>query len=118
MRGPSLLCRGVAPFLWWSDYNAHARFATTISREKSGRCILLNAMIGSRTLSNDCKPGLSNRGRTRFLRRQGCGADRRTYSECWDAAPVRPISPYIGVGSPVDQSMWVDNLTLATSGIP
>ena len=44
--------------------------------EKLGRCILLNAMIGSRALSNDCKPGLSNRGRTRFLRRHGCGVDR------------------------------------------
>src|SRR2546422_11753385 len=25
------------------------------------------------------------------------------------------IAPYIGVGSPVDQYMWVDNLTIATS---
>jgi hypothetical protein len=24
------------------------------------------------------------------------------------------IGPYIGGGSPVDQTMWVDNLTLAT----
>ena len=24
------------------------------------------------------------------------------------------IAPYIGVGSPVDQTMWVDNLTVAT----
>ena len=28
------------------------------------------------------------------------------------------IAPYIGDGSPVDQSMWVDNLRLATSRIP
>ena len=28
------------------------------------------------------------------------------------------IAPYIGSGSPVDQSMWVDNLRLATSRIP
>jgi len=25
------------------------------------------------------------------------------------------IGPYIGVGSPVDQYMWIDNLTIATS---
>jgi len=25
------------------------------------------------------------------------------------------IGPYIGDGSPVDQSLWVDNLTVATS---
>jgi hypothetical protein len=25
------------------------------------------------------------------------------------------IAPYIGVGSPVDQTMWVDNLTVATA---
>jgi len=24
------------------------------------------------------------------------------------------IGPYIGVGSPVDQYMWIDNLTIAT----
>jgi hypothetical protein len=24
------------------------------------------------------------------------------------------IGPYIGIGSPVDQTMWVDNLTLTT----
>jgi len=24
------------------------------------------------------------------------------------------IGPYIGIGSPVDQYMWLDNLTLAT----
>ena len=28
------------------------------------------------------------------------------------------IAPYMGSGSPVDQSMWVDNLRLATSRIP
>jgi hypothetical protein len=28
------------------------------------------------------------------------------------------IAPYIGVGSPVDQSMFIDNLRLATSRIP
>jgi Bacterial Ig-like domain (group 2)/Fibronectin type III domain len=28
------------------------------------------------------------------------------------------IAPYIGDGSPVDQSMWIDNLRLATSRIP
>ncbi|MGZ3374574.1 MAG: Ig-like domain-containing protein [Gemmatimonadaceae bacterium] len=28
------------------------------------------------------------------------------------------IAPYIGVGSPVDQSMWVDNLRIATARIP
>jgi len=25
------------------------------------------------------------------------------------------IAPYIGAGSPVDQYMWVDNLTVATA---
>lgn len=28
------------------------------------------------------------------------------------------IAPYIGAGSPVDQSMWIDNLRLATGRIP
>jgi len=28
------------------------------------------------------------------------------------------IAPYIGDGSPVDQSMWIDNLRIATSRIP
>jgi uncharacterized protein YjdB len=28
------------------------------------------------------------------------------------------IAPYIGVGSPVDQSMWIDNLRIATARIP
>ena len=28
------------------------------------------------------------------------------------------IAPYIGDGSPVDQSMWVDNLRVATARIP
>ncbi|HST08338.1 MAG TPA: hypothetical protein VLJ83_09200, partial [Gemmatimonadaceae bacterium] len=28
------------------------------------------------------------------------------------------IAPYIGDGSPVDQSMWVDNLRIATGRIP
>jgi hypothetical protein len=28
------------------------------------------------------------------------------------------IAPYIGDGSPIDQSMWVDNLRIATGRIP
>ena len=28
------------------------------------------------------------------------------------------IGPYIGDGSPVDQSMWIDNLRVATGRIP
>ena len=46
----SLLCRGVTPFLWWSDYNVHARFAAIISREELGRRVVLNTLFAAEVL--------------------------------------------------------------------
>jgi hypothetical protein len=45
----SLLCRDVTPFLWWSDYNVHARFAAIISREELGCGLVLNTLFASQS---------------------------------------------------------------------
>ena len=45
----SLLCRGVTPFLWWSDYNVHARFAAIISREALARRVILEVLFPSKS---------------------------------------------------------------------